>query len=102
MAAQETMTHRAWASALGMLAMADAALFAVDQPPVPARPAATTLTRPSSPVKASDAAGFLHRWLLLEPIKVSGQLTDSAVRATVDKEYFPNQLTIVPRDGDTA
>ena len=32
---------------------------------------------------------------------MSGQLTDSAVRATVEKEYFPNQLTVIPRDGET-
>lgn len=65
------------------------------------RPAARTLTRPSTPTKVADAAGFLQRWLVLEPIKVSGQLTDSAVRATIDKQYFPNQLTVVPHDGDT-
>jgi hypothetical protein len=47
-----------------------------------------------------DADGFLHRWLLLEPIRVSGQLTDSAVQTTVKTEYFPNQFGVVPRDGD--
>jgi len=65
------------------------------------RPPAPTLTRPSTPAKVADAAGFLQRWLVLEPIRVSGQLTDSAVRATIDKQYFPNQLTVVPHDGDT-
>ena len=57
-------------------------------------------TLPSATV--ADADGFVQRWLLLEPIKVSGQLTDSAVEATVNTEYFPNQLTVLPRDGDTA
>ncbi len=65
------------------------------------RAAAPSLTRPASPAKATDADGFVLRWLLLEPIKVSGQLTDSAVEATVDAEYFPNQLTALPHDGDT-
>lgn len=65
------------------------------------RPAAPSLTRPVSPTKATDADGFVLRWLLLEPIKVSGQLTDSAVEATVNAEYFPDQLTVLPRDGDT-
>jgi hypothetical protein len=37
--------------------------------------------------------------MVLEPIPASG-LTDSAVRAAVGKEYFPDQLTILPRDGD--
>jgi hypothetical protein len=65
------------------------------------RPAAPSLTRPESPTKATDADGFLLRWVLLEPIKMSGQLTDSAVEATVNADYFPNQLTVLPRDGDT-
>jgi hypothetical protein len=43
----------------------------------------------------------VQRWFLLEPIKVSGQLTDSAVRAVVDKQHFPDQLTVVPHDGET-
>src|SRR5205807_3392379 len=61
----------------------------------------TTLTHPSSAAKPPDGAGFLQRWLVLEPIKVPGQLTESAVRAAIGKEYFPNQPSIVPRDGDT-
>jgi hypothetical protein len=59
------------------------------------------LTRPASPAKAADADGFLQRWLILEPIRVNGQLTDSAVQAAVTKEYFPDQLTVIPKDGDT-
>jgi hypothetical protein len=95
--------QHAWLSALGALLVAGAAvlLTAQQQPPFAARPPAATLTRPSAPTKPPDAAGFLQRWLLLEPIEVSGQLTDSAVRATVEKEYFPNQLTVIPRDGET-
>jgi len=50
--------------------------------------------------KAPSANGFLQRWLILEPIRVSGQLTDSAVQAAVKKEYFPNQFTVIPHDGD--
>ncbi|HEV8483905.1 MAG TPA: acetylxylan esterase [Blastocatellia bacterium] len=60
---------------------------------------AYTLTPPASPEKAPDADGFIQRWLLLEPIDANG-LTDSAVQAAVKKEYFPNQLTVIPRDGD--
>ena len=65
------------------------------------RPPAPTLVRPKTPTRATDAAGFLQRWLVLEPIRVTGQLTDSAVQAAVKTEYFPNQLTVIPRDGDT-
>ena len=49
--------------------------------------------------KAPDADGFIQRWLLLEPIAANG-LTDSAVQAAVKKEYFPNQFTVIPHDGD--
>jgi hypothetical protein len=66
-----------------------------------ARGPAPSIARPTSPAKAPNADGFLQRWLLLEPIAVSGQLTDSAVRTVVTTEYFPDQLTTIPRDGDT-
>jgi hypothetical protein len=60
--------------------------------------------RPATPAKAPNADGFLQRWLLLEPIQVpvrsNQQLTDSFVQANIKKEYFPNQLTVIPRDGD--
>jgi len=64
-----------------------------------AQVAPVTLVPVASPVKAAAADGFLQRWLLLEPIGVNG-LTENAVRATVSKEYFPNQLTVIPHDGD--
>jgi hypothetical protein len=88
--------------ALGALAMFGSVIHATgqQQPSAPGRGPAATLTRPSTPVKPPDAAGFLQRWLVLEPIKVPGQLTESAVRAAVGKDYFPDQLTVIPRDGD--
>ncbi len=61
---------------------------------------APSLARPTSPAKAPNADGFLQRWLLLEPIRVNGPLTDSAVQTTVKTQYFPDQLTTIPRDGD--
>jgi hypothetical protein len=96
------MTRGLWLSALGVLTIAGGVrVLAAQQAPRSAvHPPASTLSRPSTPVSSPSTAGFLRRWLLLEPIKVSGQLTESAVRATVDKEYFPNQLTILPHDGD--
>lgn len=60
---------------------------------------ASTLATPVTLEKAPNADGFIQRWLLLEPIAVNG-LTDSAVQSAVKKEYFPNQYTVVPRDGD--
>jgi hypothetical protein len=60
---------------------------------------APTLTRPTSVNKSPGADGFIQRWLILEPIRANG-LTDRAVQALVKKEYFPNQFTVVPKDGD--
>ena len=77
---------------LTLLALAAAAGIAAQIP-------ASTLTKPASPEKSPDANGFIQRWLLLEPISASG-LTDSAVQAAVKKKYFPDQFTVVPRDGD--
>jgi hypothetical protein len=65
------------------------------------RAAASSLVRPVSPARAPDPDGFLQRWLILEPIRVSGQLTDSAVQAAVKAAAFPDQLTTLPRNGDT-
>jgi hypothetical protein len=61
-------------------------------------------TRPATPTKAPDADGFIQRWLVLEPIPITirsnAQLGDAFVQATIKAEYFPNQLTIIPHDGD--
>jgi hypothetical protein len=57
------------------------------------------LAVPNSPEKALDADGFLKRWLILDPIPATG-VTQSAVQAAVHKEYFPNQFTVIPHDGD--
>ena len=63
-----------------------------------ARPPASSLTRPTSAPKPTDANGFIQRWLLLDPIRVPGQLTESAVRAAVEKD-FPVPATPLPHDG---
>ncbi len=44
--------------------------------------------------------GFLSRWLVLEPIPGDGRVTESAVRAAAQKEYFPDQNSVIPHDGD--
>jgi cephalosporin-C deacetylase-like acetyl esterase len=76
-----------------------AAVWAVTAVVATAQVAPVTLTAPTSAEKAPNADGFIQRWLLLEPIETNG-LTESAVRAAVTKDYFPNQLSAVPRDGD--
>ena len=61
-------------------------------------------TRAATPSKAPNADGFLQRWLLLEPIRIqirsNQELVDSFVQTNLKKEYFPNQFTLIPRDGD--
>jgi hypothetical protein len=84
---------------IGSLIVVGAALHvAVAAQGIPVTP---TIVPAKTPTKPAGADGFLQRWLILEPIAVSGQLADSAVRATVSREYFPGQLTALPKDGET-
>ena len=57
----------------------------------------------STPSAQPDDEGFIRRWLLLEPIDKpnSGNtvFTDSYLREHFNREYFKNQQTIVPKDG---
>ena len=85
--------NRKSATVLGALAISTLLAIAVAQTPP------QTLTKPATPQKTPAVDGFIQRWLLLEPIGVTG-LTESAVQATVKKEHFPNQFTVIPRDGD--
>lgn len=54
--------------------------------------------------KIPDPDGFIGRWLLLEPINKPNRsntvFTDSYVRKTLTTDYFPNQFTAIPKDGD--
>ncbi len=59
-----------------------------------------TLASPKSAEVGPNAEGFIQRWILLEPIEVNG-LTNSAVQKEVKTEYFANQFSIVPQDGET-
>jgi hypothetical protein len=95
--------HNAFLPGLGTVAILGGSVLlgGAGQPPVPARGPAPSLVRPATPTKEPDAAGFLQRWLILEPIRVAAQLTDSAVQTLVKKEYFPNQFTVTPHAGDT-
>jgi len=68
------------------------------------RSLAPYFTPTTSSPKAPDADGFLQRWLLLEPInkpnRTNTVFTDTYVRNTLNIEYFSNQFTVVPHDGD--
>lgn len=54
--------------------------------------------------KTPDAEGFIQRWLLLEPINKPNRsntvFTDSYLRKAFDTLYFPNQFTVLPKDGE--
>jgi len=58
----------------------------------------------SATPKAPDADGFLQRWLLLEPISKPNRsntvFTGTYVRNAFKTEYFPDQFTVVPHNGD--
>ena len=53
------------------------------------RPAATSLTLSRGATQPVDARGFIHRWLVLEPVPVSGKLTESAVEEALQSAPFP-------------
>jgi hypothetical protein len=51
-----------------------------------------------------DSEGFIKRWLLLEPIgkpnRSNTVFTDSYIRTAFTTEYFPDQFTVLPKDGE--
>jgi hypothetical protein len=51
-----------------------------------------------------DPDGFIQRWLLLEPIikpnRSNTVFTDSYIRTAFTTEYFPNQFTVLPKNGE--
>lgn len=61
-------------------------------------------TSPKESVSIPDSDGFLRRWLLLEPIDKPNRsntvFVDSYIREAFGMEYFPNQMTVLPQDGD--
>jgi len=60
---------------------------------------APTLKKPGTPQTSPDAQGFIPRWTILEPIPAPA-LTQNAAQEEVKKQYFPDQFTVIPRDGD--
>ena len=54
--------------------------------------------------KTPNSEGFIQRWLLLEPInkpnRSNSVFTDSYLRTAFTTEYFPNQFTVIPKDGE--
>jgi hypothetical protein len=102
--------RRLLVSALGclagaaLLAMAAAQRGSTGDPLNADRGPAPNLTRPVSVEKAPDTDGFIQRWLVLEPIPIqirsNAQLNDSFVQTIIKTDYFPDQYTVIPHDGD--
>lgn len=88
-----------WSLMLPLVLVNGSAIPAIAAESTSRRPA-PSLMRLESVEKAPDEAGFMQRWIILEPIGANG-LTDSAVQKAVKNEYFPNQFSVIPHDGDT-
>jgi hypothetical protein len=69
-----------------------------------ARSIAPYFTPATTAKKTPDSEGFIRRWLLLEPINKPNRsntvFTDSYIRTAFTTEYFPNQFTVLPKDGE--
>lgn len=63
------------------------------------RPAASTLTKPKGATLSVDARGFIHRWWVLEPVVVSGRLTEPAVKEALQLAALPDSPSAKPADG---
>jgi len=48
---------------------------------------------------AVDARGFIHRWLVLEPVAVQGRLTEPAVQDALALAALPD-ANVLPKDGE--
>ncbi|MFN8095447.1 MAG: acetylxylan esterase [Vicinamibacteria bacterium] len=68
------------------------------------RTLAPYFTKATAAPKPVDRDGFIQRWLLLEPIgkpnRTNTVFTGTYVRAAFNEPYFPDQFTVVPKDGD--
>src|SRR5579859_6568964 len=68
-------------------------------PPIERIKSTNDLEKPTTPTKPVDAAGFIQRWLILDPITAQG-VTQNEFQAVAKTQHFPNELTIIPHDGD--
>lgn len=64
----------------------------------------TTYMKPATGQNAQpDEEGFIRRWLLLEPIRQDIRsnviFTNTWLREAFSKQYFSDQMTILPKDG---
>jgi hypothetical protein len=74
---------------------------AAQQPLPEKRPPAPSLQAVSGTSTRVDARGFIHRWLVLEPLPVAGRLTESAVQEALQTAALPTPADILPRAGES-
>jgi hypothetical protein len=90
--------------AFGVLAVTVFQGFSAEPDNAPPRSVAPFFAPATTSPKAPDADGFLQRWLLLEPIKKqirsNAVFTEEYIRNAFNTNYFANQFTVVPHDGD--
>lgn len=59
---------------------------------------------PTNEVATPDKEGFIRRWFVLEPISKPNHtntvFTDTYLNKVFAEEYFRNQMTIIPKDGE--
>ena len=65
------------------------------------RPPPSTLEPSKGATLAVDARGFIHRWLVLEPVPVQGRLTESDVEESLKTAALPVSGDALPRAGET-
>jgi hypothetical protein len=99
------MSNAAKRTTLSICAFCLVGSWCMAQTPPPAeaepRPAAPTLTRPKGVTQLVDARGFIHRWLVLEPVPVPGRLTEPAVQEALQLAALPDVAGAQPSDGKT-
>lgn len=60
----------------------------------------STLVEPRGATQPVDARGFIHRWLVLEPVPVPGRLTEPAVQEALKTAALPAPDPSLPKAGD--
>jgi hypothetical protein len=68
------------------------------EPPGPRSPA-PSLTHPKGAAQSVDDRGFIHRWLVLEPVPVAGPLTETAVKEALLLAALPDDARAPRIDG---
>jgi len=95
---------------IGTLAQGPGPGQRIPLPPIPIKGNTTrTLSKHFTPAsaaaKATDAKGFIQRWLVLEPVKKdivrNNIFTDNFLRTTFSTDNFSGDYTTLPKKGET-